>query len=239
VIWRAYRQAAKRAGLGLEIHPHTNISFEDAAAVTVAPITALQGLRDPERIQPGQKVLVDGASGDVGRFAVQIAKWFGAEVIAVCSPRNANTARSIGADHVIDYTLEDFTRSGQRYDLILGANAHHSIFDYKRALSPAGILSWVWPSRQEYTGRESVLRFSKLDSRLVDASVYASPVPMWHPAQDSMSRWFATPFLVGLFHLRLHARLSRLLHSLTVTVRFVVRDRASCVGKQLLQVFVG
>ncbi len=116
-----------------------NISFEDAAAVTVAAITALQGLRDQGRIQPGQKVLVDGASGGVGTFAVQIAKWFGAEVTAVCSPRNVNTARSIGADHVIDYTLEDFTRSGQRYDLILGANAHHSIFDYKRALSPEGI----------------------------------------------------------------------------------------------------
>jgi NADPH:quinone reductase-like Zn-dependent oxidoreductase len=120
-----------------------NISFEDAASVTVAAITALQGLRDQGRIQPGQKVLVDGASGGVGTFAVQIAKWFGAEVTAVCSPRNVNTARSIGADHVIDYTLEDFTRSGQRYDLILGANAHHKIFDYKRALSPEGIFVMV------------------------------------------------------------------------------------------------
>ena len=119
------------------------MSFEDAAAVTVAAITALQGLRDQGRIQPGQKVLVDGASGGVGTFAVQIAKWFGAEVTAVCSPRNVNTARSIGADHVIDYTLEDFTRSGQRYDLILGANAHHSIFDYRRALSPEGIFVMV------------------------------------------------------------------------------------------------
>jgi NADPH:quinone reductase-like Zn-dependent oxidoreductase len=120
-----------------------NISFEDAAAVTVAAITALQGLRDLGRIQPGQKVLVDGASGGVGTFAVQIAKCFGAEVTAVCSPRNVKTARSIGADHVIDYTLEDFTASAQRYDLILGANAHHSIFDYKRALSPAGIFVMV------------------------------------------------------------------------------------------------
>jgi len=116
-----------------------NCSFEDAAAVPIAAITALQGLRDKGRIQPGQKVLVDGASGGVGTFAVQIAKSFGAEVTAVCSTRNVDTARSIGADHVIDYTREDFTLSWQRYDLILGANAHHSIFDYRRALSQDGI----------------------------------------------------------------------------------------------------
>ena len=116
-----------------------NQSFEDAAAVPVAAITALQGLRDKGRIQPGHKVLVDGASGGVGTFAVQIAKSFGAEVTAVCSTRNLDTARSIGADHVIDYTREDFTKSGQRYDLILGANVHHSIFDYRRALSQDGI----------------------------------------------------------------------------------------------------
>jgi len=116
-----------------------NSSFEDAAAVPVAATTALQGLRDKGWVQQGQKVLVDGASGGVGTFAVQIAKSFGAEVTAVCSTRNVDTARSIGADHVIDYTREDFTQSGQRYDLIMGANAYHSIFDYRRALSPGGI----------------------------------------------------------------------------------------------------
>ena len=121
----------------------TNLSIEGAAAVPVAAISALQGLRDKGRIQQGQKVLVDGAGGGVGTFAVQIAKSFGAEVTAVCSTRNLDTARSIGADHVIDYTREDFTKSGQRYDLILAANAYHSIFDYWRALSPNGIYVMV------------------------------------------------------------------------------------------------
>jgi NADPH:quinone reductase-like Zn-dependent oxidoreductase len=116
-----------------------NLSFEDGAAVPVAALSALQGLRDKGRIQRGHKVLVDGASGGVGTFAVQIAKSFGAEVTAVCSTRNVDTARSIGADQVIDYTREDFTQSGQRYDLILAANAYHSIFDYRRALSHDGI----------------------------------------------------------------------------------------------------
>jgi NADPH:quinone reductase-like Zn-dependent oxidoreductase len=115
------------------------VSFEGAAAVSVAAVTALQGLRDKGRIRRGQKVLVDGASGGVGTFAVQIAKSFGAEITAVCSTRNVETARLIGADHVIDYTRENFTRSGQRYDLILAANAYHSIFEYRRALSENGI----------------------------------------------------------------------------------------------------
>jgi len=116
-----------------------NSSFEEAASVPVAALTALQGLRDKGRIQPGQKVLIDGASGGVGTFAVQIAKSFGAEVTAVCSTGKVDTARKIGADQVIDYTQEDFTKSGQRYDLILGANVHHSIFDYMRALSKNGM----------------------------------------------------------------------------------------------------
>lgn len=120
-----------------------NLSFEEAAAVPVAAITALQGLRDQGQIERGQGVLIDGASGGVGTFAVQIAKSFGAEVTAVCSPGKVDKARSIGADHVIDYTREDFTRSGQRYDLILGANAHHSIFAYRRALRPNGIFVMV------------------------------------------------------------------------------------------------
>ncbi len=120
-----------------------NVTFEQAASVPVAAITALQGLRDKGRIQRGHKVLVDGASGGVGTFAVQIAKSFGAEVTAVCSTRNVDTARSLGADQIIDYTREDFTKNGQRYNLIIAANAYHSIFDYRRALSQDGIYVMV------------------------------------------------------------------------------------------------
>jgi len=116
-----------------------NISFEEAAAVPVAALTALQGLRDYGQIQPEQKVLINGAGGGVGTFAVQIAKSFGAQVTGVCSTMKLDMVRSIGADQVIDYTGEDFTQNRQRYDLILDAAAYRSISDYKRALSPKGI----------------------------------------------------------------------------------------------------
>ena len=116
-----------------------HLSFEDVASLPIAATTALQGLRDKGRIQPSQRVLIEGASGGVGTFAVQIAKAFGAEITAVCSTRNMEQARLLGADHVIDYTQADFTRSGQRYDLILGVNAHRSILDYRRALSEDGV----------------------------------------------------------------------------------------------------
>jgi len=116
-----------------------NTSFDEAAAIPMAAITALQGLRDEGQIQAGQKVLINGASGGVGTFAVQIAKSFGAEVTAVCSARNLEQAHSIGADHVIDYTKEDFTKNGQQYDLVFAANGYHSLSAYKRALTPKGI----------------------------------------------------------------------------------------------------
>jgi NADPH:quinone reductase-like Zn-dependent oxidoreductase len=126
-------------GKHLTLKP-ANLSFEEATAVPVAAITALQALRDKGKIQPGQKVVVDSASGGVGTFTLQIAKTFGAEVTAVCSTRNVDVARSLGADHVIDYSQEDFTKNGEHYDLIIAANAHHSLFDYRRVLRPDGIL---------------------------------------------------------------------------------------------------
>ena len=116
-----------------------SVTFEQAASVPVAALTALQALRDKGRIQPGQKVLINGASGGVGTFAVQIAKTFGADVTGVCSTRNVNMVRSIGADHVIDYTQEDFTKGGQRYDLILDTVGNHSLLEYRRVLTPKGI----------------------------------------------------------------------------------------------------
>jgi NADPH:quinone reductase-like Zn-dependent oxidoreductase len=116
-----------------------SVSFEHAAAVPVAGLTALQGLRDQGQIQPGQKVLINGTAGGVGTLAVQVAKSFGAEVTGVCSTRNVEMVRSLGADRVIDYTQEDFTRSGQRYDLIFDLVANHSLLACRRVLNPKGI----------------------------------------------------------------------------------------------------
>jgi NADPH:quinone reductase-like Zn-dependent oxidoreductase len=118
-----------------------NLSFEEAAAVPLAAFTALQGLRDKGQIKAGQKVLINGASGGVGTFAVQIAKSFGTEVTGVCSTRNFEMVRSIGADHVIDYTQEDFTNTGRQYDLIFDAVGNRSVAQLKRALTPTGIAS--------------------------------------------------------------------------------------------------
>src|SRR6266566_2845723 len=115
------------------------MTFEQAAAVPVAAFTALQGLRDKGQIQLGQKVLVNGASGGVGTAAVQIAESFGTAVTGVCSTRNVDMVRSLGADQVIDYTQEDFTKNGQRYDLIFDAVGNRSVSDFKRALTPTGI----------------------------------------------------------------------------------------------------
>jgi NADPH:quinone reductase-like Zn-dependent oxidoreductase len=126
------------ADRGVVLKP-ANLTFEQAASVPVAAITALQGLRDKGKIQPGQKVLINGASGGVGTFAVQIAKSFGTEVTGVCSTRNVDLVRSIGADHVIDYTKEDFTKTDQRYDLIFDLIGNHSFSERQRILNPNGI----------------------------------------------------------------------------------------------------
>jgi NADPH:quinone reductase-like Zn-dependent oxidoreductase len=121
----------------------TNLTYEQAAAVPMAGLTALQALRDKAKVQKGQQVLVHGAGGGVGMFAVQLAKYYGAEVTAVCGPRNVQRVQTLGADHVIDYTKEDFAKSGRQYDLILGVNGNRALGDYKQALKANGMYVMV------------------------------------------------------------------------------------------------
>ncbi len=141
-----------REDRGVVLKP-VNVTFEQAGSVAIAAITALQALRDKGRIQPGQKVLINGASGGVGTFAVQLAKSFGAEVTGVCSTRNVEMVRSIGADYVIDYKKEDFTRSDKRYDLIVDNVGNHPLLAYKRILDPDGIFVIVGgPKHNQWIG---------------------------------------------------------------------------------------
>lgn len=145
----AYAEFAAAPEKALALKP-ANLSFEEAAALPTAGCTALQGLRKGG-IQRAQRVLIVGASGGVGTFAVQIAKAFGAEVTAVCSTRNVDMVRSIGADHVIDYTNDDFATHGRRFDLILAANGDRSIWDYRRALSANGCYTMTGGSNRQLT----------------------------------------------------------------------------------------
>jgi len=140
-LWGGFAEYVSAPENALALKP-TEMTFEQAAAVPQAALLALQALRKGS-IQPGQKVLINGASGGAGTFAVQIAKSFGAEVTGVCRTSKLELVRSVGADHVIDYTQEDFICNGRQYDLIVDMMAHHSIFDYRRALSPRGIYVMV------------------------------------------------------------------------------------------------
>jgi len=165
-----------------------NLSFEQAAAVTVSGTTALQALRDKGEVQLGQKVLIVGASGGVGTFAVQIAKSLGAEVTGVCSTRNVDMVRSIGADHVIDYTKEDFTQSGQRYDVILDSVETHSLSECRRALASKGTYipingaggRWVGP-----LGRIAKAKISHCSSVRGCAPSFQGRTPRTVPSQGA------------------------------------------------------
>jgi NADPH:quinone reductase-like Zn-dependent oxidoreductase len=154
------------ASKAVELKP-ANLSFAEAAAVPVAALTALQGLRDHGSVQPGQKVLVNGASGGVGTFAVQIAKALGAEVHAVCSTRNVDQARELGADRVFDYTREDFTRSGARYDVLFDNAGNRSWSSMRRVLAPNGTVVLVGgPRRKRVLGPLGHIVRIKLASKL-------------------------------------------------------------------------
>ena len=140
--WGGFAEYVTAPEKALTIKP-ASLTFEQAAAIPQAGLLALQGVCDKGQLKPGQKVLVNGASGGSGTFAVQIARSIGAEVTGVCRTSKMELVRSVGADHVIDYTQEDFTKNGEQYDLILDMQAHHSMFDYKRALTPGGIYIMV------------------------------------------------------------------------------------------------
>jgi NADPH:quinone reductase-like Zn-dependent oxidoreductase len=135
----AFAQYVCRRAVGSVALKPAGLTFEQAASINIAGITALQGVRDKGKVQPGQKVLINGASGGVGTFAVQLAKSFGAEVTGVCSTRNIELVQSLGADHVIDYTKEDFTKGEQKYDVILDNVANHSLSECRRILTPNGM----------------------------------------------------------------------------------------------------
>lgn len=140
--WGGFAEYACAHETALEPKP-ANLTFEEAAAVPQAGVLALQGLRKAGQLRPGQKVLINGAGGGVGTFAIQLAKLYGAEVTGVDAAHKLNAVRSVGANHVIDYTQEDFTKTGERYDLILDCQGFRSMFDYKRALGPGGTYAMV------------------------------------------------------------------------------------------------
>lgn len=148
--WGAFAEYVSVPVEAIALKP-TNISFEEAAAAPMAGVTALQSIQDKGKLKEGEKILINGASGGVGTFAVQIAKALGAEVTGVCSTSKIETLRSLGADYVIDYTKEDFTTKKEKYDLILGVNGYQSINAYKRALKPNGRYVMVGGSGAQLT----------------------------------------------------------------------------------------
>jgi NADPH:quinone reductase-like Zn-dependent oxidoreductase len=158
---------------GMVLNKPANLTFEQAASVPVAAITALQALRDKGRIRPGHRVLINGAAGGVGTFAVQIAKALGAEVTGVCSTPNVEMVRSIGAGHVIDYTKEDFTRTGQRYDLLVDLVGNRTLTESRRVLAPKGVLAVGAPAKGLWIGPLIGILKLVLLSRVVSQTMVA------------------------------------------------------------------
>src|SRR3989475_1249448 len=193
-----------RADRAVALKP-ANLTFEQAASVNIAGITALQAIRDKGKVQPGQKVLINGASGGVGTFAVQIAKAFGTDVTGVCSTRNVDMVRSLGADHVIDYMQEDFTKNGQRYDLIFDAVGNRSVSEYKRALTPNGMCavagfttlphlfqvlvlgSWVSMTGSKKIGQMETAKPNKKDLVFIKENISCQPKRTQKLTQDRCS----------------------------------------------------
>src|SRR6516225_9551031 len=177
----AFAQYLCRRAVGSVAPKPADLTFEQAASINIAGITALQGVRDKGKVQAGQKVLINGASGGVGTFAVQIAKNMGAEVTGVCSTRNVDLVKSLGADHVIDYTKEDFTRGDQRYDVILDNVANHSLSECRRVLKPNGIYVMIGGGSANEQG------FLGLIAKMFNAAVYS------HFVKQKMGMMMANP----------------------------------------------
>jgi NADPH:quinone reductase-like Zn-dependent oxidoreductase len=179
----AFAEYVCAPGSTLVVKPD-NVTFEQAASAPVAAFTALQGLRDKGRIQPGQKVLINGAAGGVGTFAVQIAKSFGAEVTGVCSTRNVDMIRSIGADHVVDYTQEEFTKRGRRYDQIFDCVGNQPLSACRGVLNPKGIVVMVG----EQTGRGAIRILTRLITALVVSRFTSQKVRTFlaRPSQEDL-----------------------------------------------------
>ncbi len=185
-----YVSVAEKGSLAMK---PTNMSFEQAAAVPIAAITALQALRDKGNIQAGQSVLINGASGGVGTFAVQIAKLYGAKVTGVCSTHNVGLVRSIGADEVIDYTREDFTKNEQRYDLIIDTVGTHSLSDYRRVLNPHGALIIVGSlDKGHWLGPLSGIIDAKLYSAFVSQKLVFLLAQLNPKDLDTLRDWMQT-----------------------------------------------
>ncbi len=218
-----------------------NVTFEQAASVPIAAITALQALRDKGKIQAGQKVLINGASGGVGTFAVQIAKSFGADVTGVCSTKNLDMVRKIGADHVVDYTKEDFTQGQQHYDLIVDTVGTHSLLEYKHVMNPKGIYVMVGGSNDKWlVGLLGTVAWTKILSSFVDQQ-FGMMLAELNPEDlkimgDLMQSGKVTPVIDKTYSLNEVPEALRYLelgHARgKVVISLVAEDKSSLVNKQ-------